>query len=182
MQDEKDSASLQNAITFLLECNRARKYLDPYPLNEVPWGPTQSFYDYKLKLHNQKGPVIVTWGGKRRLTLESHDTLLLSYQVFDGEGMEMDTKNIIFREDQGNKNHFTINPPRVGMFKFQIFGMPKPKQKGKWRLPMLATFLIECKMIKLTMKDEDPPEGFGLPPPPEEPEKHRHIFAREKKP
>ena len=149
------TASLNPVSTILLHCTKARKYIEPYPINELPWGPTQRFYDYKLKLINQKGPIIVTWGGRRRLVLDANETMLISYSLFDSESMEMDARSIIFREDAGLKTTFTINPPRVGTFKFMLFGMPKPKQKGKWRLPMLATFMIDCKLIKPPQHDED---------------------------
>jgi hypothetical protein len=89
--------------------------------------------------------------------MEANETMLITYSLFDAEGMEMDVRSIITREDSGNKTTFTINPPRVGTFKFLIFGMPKPKQKGKWRLPLLATFMIDCKLIKPPQYDEDPP-------------------------
>ena len=168
MQESQDSTSLQNVCTFLMECTRARKYIEPLPLNELPWGPTQTFYDFKLRLHNQKGPVIVTWGGKRRLVMESNETMLISYTIYDSEGMEMDTRSIVFREDSGNKITFTISPPRVGTFKLMIFGMPKPKQKGKWRLPLLATFMVDCKLIKPPQYDEDPPPPSFMPPQSEE--------------
>uniref|UniRef100_T1KRA8 Transglutaminase-like domain-containing protein n=1 Tax=Tetranychus urticae TaxID=32264 RepID=T1KRA8_TETUR len=157
---QSTQSNLHSCVTFLLECSRSRKYLQPYPLNELPWGPTQSFYNYKMRLLNQNGPVVTTWGGKRRLVLESSEPMLITYQVLDAEGMEMDAKNLLIREDNGNKITFTISPPRLGMFKLMIFGMPKPKQKGKWRLPLLATFLIECKMAKIAKQppeEEDPP-------------------------
>src|SRR5688572_1271985 len=83
--------------------------------------------------------------------------MLITNQVFDAEGMELDIRTIVLREEVGNRISFTISPPRVGMFKFMLFGMPKPKQKGKWRLPLLATFLIDCKLAKLPPQDDDPP-------------------------
>lgn len=149
------SIALNPIVTMLIECNKARKYIEPFPLNDLPWGLTQKFYDYKLKLGNQKGPIIVTWGGRRRLVLEANETMLITYSLYDSDSLEMDTKNIIFREDNGFKTIFTINPPRVGTFKFILFGMPKPKQKGKWRLPLLATLMIDCKMIKPVQHDLD---------------------------
>src|SRR5687768_5971653 len=88
--------------------------------------------------------------------------MLITYNLFDADGMEMDVRNIIYRDDSGTKTTFTISPPRVGTFKFMIFGMPKPKQKGKWRLPLLASFLIDCKLIKPVQYDEDPPPGGYL--------------------
>lgn len=157
LEGSTDSSSLHSVATFLLDCNRARKYLEPFPLNELPWGPTQAFYDFKIKIHNQMGPIISSWGGKRKLTIESTETMLITNQIFDAEGMELDIRTIVLREDNGNKISFTISPPRVGMFKFMLFGMPKPKQKGKWRLPLLATFLVDCKLAKLPPQEEDPP-------------------------
>lgn len=174
MQEGQDSTSLHNVCTFLLECTRARKYIEPLPINELPWGPTQTFYDYKLRLHNQSGPVIPTWGGRRRLVMESNETMLISYTIYDADGMEMDTRSIVSRDDSGNKITFTISPPRVGTFKFMIFGMPKPKQKGKWRLPLLATFMVDCKMIKLPQYDEDPPPPSLVVPQIEEPQSPTH--------
>ena len=149
------SANLNPVITILLECNKARKYIEPLPISELPWGPTQKFFDYKLKLINQKGPTIVTWGGRRRLVIEANETMLLTYSLFDAESMEMDARSVISRDDIGLKTTFTINPPMVGTFKFMVFGMPKPKTKGKWRLPLLATFMIDCKLIKPPQHDQD---------------------------
>lgn len=149
------TASLNPVMTIALNCVKARRYMEPFPLNDLPWGPTQKFHDYKLKFINQKGPTIVTWGGKRRLILESNETMLITYSMFDSESMEMDVKSFIFREDVPLRTTFTINPPRVGTFKFMLFGMPKPKQKGKWRLPLLATLMVDCKLIKPPANDED---------------------------
>ncbi|UXI18923.1 hypothetical protein NH340_JMT04866 [Sarcoptes scabiei] len=149
------SIELNPTMIIVLHCEKARKYLEPFPLNEVPWGLTQKFHDYRLKFCNQKGPIIMTWGGRRRLVLESNETMLLSYSLFDSDSLEMDTKTIISRKDDGLRTILTINPPRVGTFKLIIFGMPKPKQKGKWRLPMLATLMIDCKLIKPSVYDPD---------------------------
>lgn len=158
------STSLHLVALFLLNCTRARKYLQPFPLNELPWGLTQAFYDFKLRLasSNQSGPVITTWGGKRKVAIESPDILLVSHQLFDSDGCELDIRSCILKEETFNKDNsmriaFTVVPPRVGTFKFSIFGMPRPKQKGKWRLPLLATFLIDCKLVKSGPGDEDPP-------------------------
>ena len=158
------STSLHLVAVFILNCTRARKYLQPFPLNELPWGLTQAFYDFKLRLasSNQSGPVITTWGGKRKIAIESQDVLLVSHQLFDSDGCELDIRSCILKEETFNKDNsmritFTIAPPRIGTFKFSIFGMPRPKQKGKWRLPLLATFLIDFKLVKPGPGDEDPP-------------------------
>lgn len=94
----KDDASLQNVAVFLLNCTRARKYLIPYPPNEVPWGPTQMFYDYNMKLVNQNGPVIVSWGGKRKLQIDLAEAMLITHQVLDADGQEVDTTGKYFRD------------------------------------------------------------------------------------
>lgn len=161
---QADSSSLHSVVTFVLECIKSRRYIEPFPLNELPWGPTQAFYNYKMKLHNQTGPVILSWGGKRKLVIESVEQMLTTLQLFDSEGMEMDLRIYVLHEErstgQGQTMSFTITPPRQGMFKFLLFGMPKPKQKGKWRLPLLASFLVDCKIARITKKDpgeEDPP-------------------------
>lgn len=158
------STSLHLVAVFIVNCTRARKYSQPFPLNELPWGLTQAFYDFKLRLanSNQSGPVITTWGGKRRVAIESPEVLIVSHQLFDSDGCELDIRSCILKEESFNKDNsmriiFTIAPPRIGTFKFSIFGMPRPKQKGKWRLPLLATFLIDCKLVKSGPGDEDPP-------------------------
>ncbi|XP_074596726.1 uncharacterized protein LOC141851833 [Brevipalpus obovatus] len=156
----KSQSNLHSCATFLLKCIKARRYNPAYPLNDLPWGPTQAFYDYKMRMINQTGPIITTWGGRRRLILECAENMLITHQVIDSEGLEMDAKHLLTREDIENRITFNISPPRVGMFKIMVFGMPKPKQKGKWRLPLLGTFLIECKMakiIKCPPDEEDPP-------------------------
>ncbi|XP_022654410.1 hillarin-like isoform X3 [Varroa jacobsoni] len=150
----KDDASLQNVAVFLLNCTRARKYLIPYPPNEVPWGPTQTFYDYNMKLVNQNGPVIVSWGGKRKLQIDSAEAMLITHQVLNADGQEVDTTGMLSREDKDKRITFVLTPVRVGYFKLILFGMPKPKQKGKWRLPLIATFLIDCKLTRLVFDEE----------------------------
>ncbi|KAF8786607.1 Kyphoscoliosis peptidase like protein [Argiope bruennichi] len=150
-----EDTTLKNVAIFLLECLKAKKHINPYPLHDVPWGPAQSFYDFKMKLINQVGPVIVTWGGKRKLTLETATVMLITQQLFDANNKEMDTRGIISREDSDIRITFTITPPRTGYFKLLIFGIPKPKLKGKWRLPLLASFLIDCKLTK-NPGDDDP--------------------------
>ncbi|GFQ91965.1 uncharacterized protein TNCT_549591, partial [Trichonephila clavata] len=77
------------------------------------------------------------------------------FKLFDSNGKEMDTRGIISREDSDTRISFTITPPRIGYYKFLIFGIPKPKLKGKWRLPLLASFLIDCKLTK-NPSDDDP--------------------------
>ncbi|XP_077520410.1 uncharacterized protein LOC144130354 [Amblyomma americanum] len=161
------SASLQNIGIFLLDCVRAKKYLMPYPLNEVPWGPTQAFYDYNMRLVDQTGPVIVSWGAKRKLTIDLSESMLVSHQLLDSDGVEMDLKGMITREDKDRRVTFQIVPQRVGMFKLVIFAMPKPKLKGKWRLPLVATFLIDCKLTRLQL-DEELRLAHHRPPLPEE--------------
>ncbi|XP_042897808.1 kyphoscoliosis peptidase [Parasteatoda tepidariorum] len=150
-----EDTTLRNVAIFLLECVKAKKHVNPYPLHDVPWGPAQSFFDFKMKLVNQIGPVIVTWGGKRKLTIETAEVMLITQQLFDANGKEMDTRGIINREDSDTRISFTITPPRIGFYKLLIFGIPKPKVKGKWRLPLLASFLIDCKITK-NPADDDP--------------------------
>ncbi|XP_022248244.1 kyphoscoliosis peptidase-like, partial [Limulus polyphemus] len=155
-KDMNDDTTLHSVIIFLVECERARKYIQPYPLNEVPWGPTQSFFNFNMKLINQSGPLIVTWGGRRKVTLEMSTSMLITPQMFDADGMELDLKSVLIREDHDNRITFTILPFRVGLYKLMIFGMPKPKQKGKWRLPLIASFLIDCKLTKQNNEDDLP--------------------------
>ncbi|XP_065291935.1 uncharacterized protein [Dermacentor albipictus] len=174
------SASLQNIGVFLLECLRAKKYLVPYPLNEVPWGPTQSFYDYNMRLVDQTGPVIVSWGAKRKLTIDLSETMLVSHQLLDADSVEMDLKGMITREDKDRRVTFQIVPQRVGMFKLVIFAMPKPKFKGKWRLPLVATFLIDCKLTRLQL-DEELRLAHHRPPLPEEDKEKENEKEKGKK-
>ncbi|CAL1281978.1 unnamed protein product [Larinioides sclopetarius] len=150
-----EDTTLKNVAIFLLECLKAKKHINPYPLHDVPWGPAQSFYDFKMKLINQVGPAIVTWGGKRKLILETATVMLITQQLFDSNNKEMDTRGIISRDDSDIRITFTITPPRTGYYKLLIFGIPKPKLKGKWRLPLLASFLIDCKLTK-NPGDDDP--------------------------
>lgn len=59
------NASLNYILTLLLDCKKARKYQMPYPLNEVPYGPVQAFFDFKMQLVNQNSAIISTFGGSR---------------------------------------------------------------------------------------------------------------------
>jgi hypothetical protein len=159
MQQQADGGRLSYVATLLLQCVKVRKYQSPYPPNELPWGPAAAFYEYKMQMLNLRSAVLGTWGGKRRLILQCSEPMLLTYQIIDSDGREIDTRTMISRDDasQGNVITLHILPPRVGMFKLTIFGMPKPKQKGKWRLPLLLTLLVDCKLAKLPPAEADPP-------------------------
>ena len=37
------------------------------------------------------------------------------------------------------------NPPKVGFYKLQIFGVKKPKKPGKLRIPLIANFLVDFR-------------------------------------
>ena len=37
------------------------------------------------------------------------------------------------------------NPPKVGFYKLQIFGVKKPTRPGKLRIPLIANFLIDFR-------------------------------------
>lgn len=157
MLQETECSSLPAVATFLLDCKKSSKYFEPYPLNELAWGPTQAFYDFGMRILNHSGPVIHTWGGKRKLILESAEEMLTQHQLMNAENMELDIRAHVLREESGRKITFTIAPPAAAKFKFLLFGMPMPKQKGQWRLPLLASFLIDCKMAKLYPRESDPP-------------------------
>ena len=158
---QDSNASLHYILTILLDCTKARKYINPYPLNELPYGTTQAFYSFKMQLVNQHSAIISTFGGKRKLVIHCNEPMLLTYQIMDADGQEQDTRLIINRDDENSTNLITLNilPPRVGMFKLCIFGAPrqKPNQRNKMRLPLLATFLIDCRLAKIVNKDIDPP-------------------------
>ncbi|KAH8026632.1 hypothetical protein HPB51_022607 [Rhipicephalus microplus] len=93
--------------------------------------------------------------------------MLVSHQLLDADGVEMELKGMITREDKDRRVTFQIVPQRVGMFKLVIFAMPKPKLKGKWRLPLVATFLIDCKLTRLQL-DEELRLAHHRPPLPED--------------
>ncbi|UYV81932.1 KY [Cordylochernes scorpioides] len=154
-ESHTSSSVLRHCCTLLLHCERARKYHTPYPINDLPWGPTQNFYDFNLRLVNQPTPLVVTWGGKKKVTIDFHEPMLVSHQLFDADGTEMDPKGVASREDSELRVVFTISPTRAGFYKLMVYALPRPKVKGKWRMPLVASFLIECKLIK--QSDDDIP-------------------------
>lgn len=118
MQEQKDqaNASLNYILTMLLDCTKARKYQNPYPTNELPYGPVQAFYQYSMQLINQHTAIISTFGGKRKLVMQCNEPMLLTYQIIDADGQEQDTRTMINRDDENSTNVITLNilPPRVG--------------------------------------------------------------------
>lgn len=64
----------------------------PWPLHDVAWGPSPRLYQCGLDPVNQVGPVIVTWGGKKVVYFEKAIDVMLMFQVFDGEGRQLELK------------------------------------------------------------------------------------------
>lgn len=145
---DDSNASLQCVVTFLLDCEKARKYIQHYPLSDMPWGPTQTLYNFNMRLTTQSGPVIVTWGGRRQFAFDIALPMLLTEQLFNADNEELDHKNILGRDESSKQISYSIQPPKIGYYKLMIFGLPKPKEKGKITLRLLATFLIDCKLTK----------------------------------
>ncbi|CAM1302010.1 KY (predicted) [Pycnogonum litorale] len=145
---DDSNASLQCVATFLLECEKARKYIQHYPLSDMPWGPTQTMYNFNMRLSNQSGPVIVTWGGRRQFIFDISHPMLLTEQLFNANNEEQDHRNILGRDETNKQIIYSIQPPKIGYYKLMIFGLPKPKEKGKITLRLLASFLIDCKLTK----------------------------------
>lgn len=71
---------------------QARRYAVPWPLHDVAWGPSPRLYQCGLDPVNQVGPVIVTWGGKKVVYFEKAIDVMLMFQVFDGEGKQLELK------------------------------------------------------------------------------------------
>ncbi|KAG1683796.1 Solute carrier organic anion transporter family member 1C1 [Nymphon striatum] len=143
------NSSLQCVATFLLECEKSRKYIQHYPINDMPWGPTQAMYNFNMRLMNQSGPVIVTWGGRRQFTFEVNHPMVFQEQLYNADNEQLDHKNILGREEINKQVLYSIQPPKIGYYKLMIYGLPKPKSTGKVTLRLLATFLIDCKLTKL---------------------------------
>lgn len=57
-------------------------------------------------------------------------------------------QTIVKRKDVDGDIIFFIHPPRIGFYKLLLYGMPRPTEKGKWRLPLLASFLIDSKLSR----------------------------------
>ncbi|XP_043192755.1 uncharacterized protein LOC122365535 [Amphibalanus amphitrite] len=153
MDDE--TLPLDHLATFLLHCMKPRRQFSPWPVSDVPWGPNGFFFEMGASLYNQEGPVIVTWGGFKQLVLETKVDLLTMVQVFDADGFEIESKTMVKRKDVDGDIIFFIHPPRIGFYKLLVYGIPRPSEKGKWRLPLIASFLIESK---LSRSDGEPPK------------------------
>ncbi|XP_037087625.1 hillarin-like [Pollicipes pollicipes] len=156
MDDE--TLPLDHLATFLLHCEKPRRQFSPWPVSDIPWGPTGFFYEMGVSLFNQDGPVIVTWGGFKQLVLETKTDLLTMVQIFDADGLEIESKSIVKRKDVDGDIIFFIHPPRIGFYKMLLYGMPRPSEKGKWRLPLISSFLIDSKLSRSDgepAKDDD---------------------------
>ncbi|KAG7174817.1 Hillarin-like 2 [Homarus americanus] len=156
---DDEGSALDHVVSFLLICEKARRYPVPWPTHDVAWGPTPRLYECGLDPVNQIGPVIVTWGGKKLIYFEKACDVMVMFQVFDTEGHMLDLKGIVGREETEEHLRLVIIPPGIGYYKFLIYGIPRPQVggsvvQGRWRLPLLAAYLIECKMSLGNPKQE----------------------------
>ncbi|XP_069975224.1 uncharacterized protein [Penaeus vannamei] len=148
---DDENAALDHVVTFLLVCEKARRHPVPWPLHDVAWGPTPRLYECGLDPLNQSGPVIITWGGKKLIYFDKAFEVLIMFQVFDAEGQMLEVKGIIGKDETEEQLRLAIVPPGIGFYKFLMYGIPRPQVResvvrGRWRLPLLACYLIECKM------------------------------------
>ncbi|KAK3857576.1 hypothetical protein Pcinc_036177 [Petrolisthes cinctipes] len=143
---EDDGSALNHVASFLLVCEKARRYPMPWPIHDVAWGPTPRLYECGIDPINQPGPIILTWGGKKLLTFEKAFDVMLMFQVFDAKGAALEQKGMLGRQETDDQVRLVIVPPGIGYFKLLMYGIPRPQVRGRWRLPLLASYLIECKM------------------------------------
>ncbi|XP_064097723.1 uncharacterized protein LOC135209071 [Macrobrachium nipponense] len=156
---EDEGAALPHVVTFLLHCEKCRRYAVPWPLHDVAWGPTQRLYECAWTQSIRRIAVITTWGGRKSLIFDKAFEVLAMFQIFDCDGQQLEPKGILGREETEDQLRLTIVPPGCGYYKLLIYGIPRPQVggsvvRGRWSLPLLASYLIECKMV-LESKNHD---------------------------
>ena len=80
--------------------------------------------------------------------------LIFHYSNDDAAHISL-SQTVVKRKDVDGDIIFFIHPPRIGFYKLLLYGIPRPSEKGKWRLPLIASFLIESK---LSRSDGEPPK------------------------
>ena len=68
-------------------------------------------------------------------------------------------QTVVKRKDVDGDIIFFVHPPRIGFYKLLVYGIPRPSEKGKWRLPLIASFLIESKLSRC---DGEPPKEVDV--------------------
>ncbi|CAG0884046.1 unnamed protein product [Cyprideis torosa] len=140
-----EGSCLDHICMLLVRCVKVFNNIRPWPRIDIPWGITEAFFLTGAGLHKMTSPRIVTWGGKKELTLEKSRPLVIRFQFFDADGNEYHTKGIIGKEETETEIKLTIQPPKVGMYKLLLFGCPRPRTKTRLHLPLIGAFLVECK-------------------------------------
>lgn len=147
-------ASILNSVTsMVLRCTKTHKNVPRLPFHDGPWGITSHLEEYGLHFANVplETPVLVTVNGRRTVLLEVPQEMLISQQLFDIAGNAIGAKNIIHRVAKMEDKiiRFVIHPPRRGFYKFVVYARPKPTTKGRWYLPCIANFLVDCRQESL---------------------------------
>lgn len=140
-------------VVFVLECTKAWKNVARMPPNDQPWGPTGYLAEFGLRFLNVTTPVLVVVTGRRTLLLETSRAMLISQQLTDADGNPIGQKNVIHRtraKDNSDVVRFVVQPPDVGLFKLTIYACPDPNDRGRYPLPRVATFLVDCKQTSWT--------------------------------
>ncbi|KAF2354858.1 hypothetical protein FHG87_014387 [Trinorchestia longiramus] len=143
---ETDETPLEHVASFLILCTKPRKYFVPYPPHDGVWGANPRMYQCGLDLVSEPGPALISWGGRKHLTFEKAFDVLLMFQLFDKEGHNVDLKGVLKKDETEDEIHVSIVPPGMGFFKLMLFGIPRPEARGRWRLPLLAVYLLESKL------------------------------------
>ncbi|XP_068216125.1 uncharacterized protein [Palaemon carinicauda] len=155
---EDEGSALPHVVTFLLHCEKARRHPMAWPLHDVAWGPTPRLYECGLDPVNQLSAVITTWGGRKSIYFEKAFEILAMFQIFDSDGQLLEPKGILGRDETVEQLRLSIVPPGTGYYKLLIYGIPRPQVRGRWSLPLLASYLIECKMSLDQRGQEKAPE------------------------
>ncbi|XP_018016613.1 hillarin [Hyalella azteca] len=151
---ETDDTPLGHVVSFLVICTKPRKYFIPYPPHDGVWGANPRLYQCGLDLVSEPGPLLVSWGGRKHLTFEKAFDVLLMFQLCDKDGNNVELKGILKKDESADEIHVTIIPPSVGYYKLLLYGIPRPEVRGRWRLPLLAVYLLESKMLGLPEEEK----------------------------
>ena len=148
---DADGNSLYHAYQYLLICTDMPGPAEPLPALPPGYlGPQPSFRKLGLTAGSHCDPFIQLDSGDLQVTFTMEQPLRMTSQlIYVSEGKSEDFTDYILQQGRENTVIFVIKLPKMGLYKFQIYGLPYSDTSES--LPGVYNYLVNCHQTQASL-------------------------------
>ncbi len=148
---EVDGNSLFHAYQYLLICTEVKGPVEPLPTLPPGYlGIQPNFKKLGLSLGSHHDPYVPLETGELTVSFRMSQPLRMTSQlIYVTNNKNEDCSDYILQQGKGDDVYFMLKMPKIGLYKFQIYGLPYSDTSES--LPGVYNYLINCRNTYSTL-------------------------------